>query len=86
MSAEDKLTQLYLAFIAFISQDFESFLVQFKSDTMLIHLLYPKMEELIFNLMSRFIGRDKLYTNIDYLSCVKGIKELLDVDILHKIS
>ena len=44
------------------------------------------MEELIFSLMSKFTGRDKLYANIDDLSTVKGIKELLDVDISLKRS
>ena len=44
------------------------------------------MEELIFTLMSKFTRRDKLYANIDDLSTVKGIKELLDVDISLKRS
>ena len=45
-----------------------------KTDASLIHLLYPKMEEFNFNLMSKFIRRDKLYTNVDDPSTVKGIK------------
>ena len=44
------------------------------------------MEELIFTLMSKFTRRDKLYANIDDLSTVKEIKELLDVDISLKRS
>ena len=43
---EDKSTQPYLAFIAFVSQDFESFLVQFQCDAPL---------RINFNLMSEFI-------------------------------
>ena len=44
------------------------------------------MEELIFNLMSKFIRTDKLSVNIDDLSTVKGIKELLHVDVSLKRS
>ena len=44
------------------------------------------MEELIFNLMPKFIRKDKLYTNVDDLSTVKGIKERLDVDVSLKCS
>ena len=39
------------------------------------------MELLDFNLMSKFIKREKLYQNINDLSTVKGIKELLEVDV-----
>ena len=31
------------------------------------------MEELIFNLISEFIRRDKLYSNHDDISTVKGV-------------
>ena len=83
---EDELTQPYLAFIAFVSQDFESFLVQFQSDAPLIHLLFPKMKELVFNLMTKFVKKDKMYENVDDLSTVKDIMKLLEIDVSLKKS
>ena len=77
---EHSFTQPYISFIAFILQNFGSFLVQFQIDAPWIHLLYPKMELLVFNLMSKFMKRERLYQNIDDLIIVKGIKELLEVD------
>ena len=44
------------------------------------------MDDFIFNLMSNFIIRDQLYTNVDDLSTAEGIKELLDVDVSLKRS
>lgn len=39
------------------------------------------MELLVFNLMSKFIKREKRNQNIDNLSTVKRIKELLEVNV-----
>ena len=83
---EDELTQPYLAFIAFVSQDFESFLVQFQSDAPLIHLLFLKMKQLVFNLMTKFVKKDKMYENVDDVSTVKDIMKLLEIDVSLKKS
>ena len=83
---EDELTQPYLAFNAFVSQDFELFLVQFQSDAPLIHLLFQKMKELVFNLMTKFVKKDKMYKNVDDLSTVKDIMKLLEIDVSLKKS
>ena len=64
---EDKSTQSYRSFIAFASQDFETFLVQFQADAPQIHQLYPQMENLIFNLQLKFIKNDKIYNKVDLL-------------------
>ena len=37
------LTPAYLAFVAFVSQDFESFLLIFKRKESMIHILYTAM-------------------------------------------
>ena len=39
------------------------------------------MELLVFNLMLKFIKREKRNQNIDNLSTVKRIKELLEVNV-----
>ena len=80
------MTQPFLAFIAFVSQDFESFLVQFQSDVPLIHLLFPKIKELVFNLITKFVKKDKMYENVDDLSTVKDIMKLLEIDVSLKKS
>ena len=83
---EDELTQPYLAYTAFVSQDFELFLVQFQSDVPLIHLLFLKMKELVFNLMTKVVKKDKMYENVDDLSTVKNIMKLLEIDVSLKKS
>ena len=83
---EDELTQPYLAFIAFVSQDFESFLVQFSKRCAINSFTLPKVEELVFNLMTKFVKKDKMYENADDLSTVKDIMKLLEIDVSLKKS
>ena len=49
--------EAYLAFMLFVSKDFESFLRFFQYDQPMIHMLWVKMDFLIRSLMSKFIAR-----------------------------
>ena len=53
-------TQGYLGFFAFSPQDFEAFLVQFQTESPMIHMLYPPMCKLLNSLLQKFILPKKL--------------------------
>ena len=47
-------------FVAFVAQDFKSFLVLFQSKEPMIHHLYPAMLSLLYELQRKFIRKSKL--------------------------
>ena len=56
------LTEPYIAFCAFTTQDFEAFLVPFQNNQPMIHILYPATCELVSDIMSKFIKKKVLST------------------------
>jgi hypothetical protein len=48
-------SELYMAFMVFAAQDFDSFLKQFQYEQPMIHMLHPAMVDLIRKIMSRFV-------------------------------
>ena len=56
----DPTMEAYVAFVAFVAQDFEAFLLPFQSKDPIIHLLYPAMLSLLYGLQRKFIGGAKL--------------------------
>ena len=56
------LTEPYIAFGAFTTQDFEAFLVPFQSNQPMIHILYPAICKLVSDIMSKFIKKKFLST------------------------
>ena len=54
-----------VSFTAFITNDFEPFLITFQSMTPRIHLLYTEMSRLIRTLMSKFAQSRLLVNEID---------------------
>ena len=65
-----------MSFIAFASQDFDSFLYLFQSDEPLIHILTI---DLLFNLMNKFCKNGSVYE--DSMSFIKSTSELAEVDV-----
>lgn len=57
---EDDLTEAYIAFCAFSTQDFENFLIPFQSNKPMIHLLYPGMCKLVSDIMNKFMKKSVL--------------------------
>ena len=51
------MSEVYLAFCAFATGDFESFLLWFQNDQPMIHMLYDGMFNLLTNLMKKFIRK-----------------------------
>ena len=49
------LTQAYLAFVAFMSQDFESFLLTFQRKEPMIHILYTVMGSFLSKMLTKFV-------------------------------
>ena len=56
---EDPTVETYVAFVAFITQNFESFLFPFQSKDPMIHLLYPAIPS-PYGLQRKFFRRAKL--------------------------
>ena len=56
-SLNHKTTEGYIAFAAFVSQEFKSFLIPFQSSEPVIHLLYPEMCKFLTGLLQKFIRK-----------------------------
>ena len=74
-SLNDKTTEGYIAFAAFVSQEFESFLIPFQSSEPMIHLLYPEMCKFLTGLLQKFI-RKKILSADD--------SENVSIDVMKK--
>ena len=72
--------EAYLAFMLFVSQDFESFLRFFQYDQPMIHMLWVKIVFLIRSLMSKFIARKQLFNEDE----PKSADDILRINPLDK--
>ena len=61
---ENEMTPAYLAFVVFVAQDFESFLLKFQKKEPQIHNLYGGMGSLLSSLFQKFVRKEKM-TNED---------------------
>ena len=57
---KDNSTVAYISFCAYVSQDFEAFLLPFQGEEPMIHLLYPEMINLLTKLMRTFIKKKRV--------------------------
>lgn len=81
-SLSNKLTVPYLAFIAFIANDFERFLTMFQSMKPMIHILHSEMIKLVRNLMNKFVKSRLLVDVVDGKRVPKSTNDLLSVNVL----
>ena len=75
---EDEISVPYIAFIAFVANDFEIFLKTFQSMKSRIRILYPEMGKLLISLMSKFV-KSKLLR--DDSNNTKSVTELLTINV-----
>ena len=52
---KNALTPAYPAFVAFVSQDFESFLLTFQRKEPMIHILYTGMSSFLSKMLTKFV-------------------------------
>ena len=64
---ESVVTEPYIAFCAFTTQDFEAFLVPFQNNQPMIHILYPAMCKLVSYIMSKFIKKNTNHKSLKYI-------------------
>ena len=60
IALQDNSTVAYISFCAYVSQDFEAFLLPFQGEEPMIHLLYPEMINLLTTLMRKFIKKKRV--------------------------
>lgn len=73
------ISEVYLSFCAFSSEDFESFLLQFQFEEPMVHMLYDGMFTLLTNLMQKFIKKKVLFReNGDFITK----DDLLKINVL----
>ena len=75
---KDDLTEIYLSFCAFCTEDFESFLTQFQFDQPMIHVLYDSMFNLLTSLMKKFMKKKHIFKSAEKL---KSNEDLLNIDV-----
>ena len=71
------LTEPYIAFMVFVSQDFDKFLRVFQYDQPMIHMVWPKM---IDRTSSRFVSKRQLLSE----GAPKKSEEIMDIDVCNK--
>ena len=76
-SLESELTKPSLSYIAFFSQDFDSFLFLFQIDEPLVHMLYQKMGKLLFNFSNKFRKNGSIYE--ESITFPKSISDLMNI-------
>ena len=80
------LTPAYLAFVAFVSQDFESFLLTFERKEPMIHILYTAMDSFLSKMLTKFVPAEvfmdesgtpeqRMKSSIEYLASTDVCKE-----------
>lgn len=71
----DNVTMAHVSFCAFVSDDFEAFLLRFLHGQRMIHMLYSSMIKLL-NIFVKFIKRSALFI----IESVCSNKDLLDIN------
>lgn len=71
----DKVTMAHVSFCAFVSDDFEAFLLRFLHGQRMIHMLYSSMIKLL-DIFVKFIKRSALFI----IESVCSNKDLLDIN------
>ena len=68
---KDSISQSYPAFLAFAGHIFEGFVLKFQSEVPVIHLLYPAMDELLSDLLTKFVKKHGMSNGTDNGTNVK---------------
>lgn len=71
---------MHITFMVFGSQNFEKFLQVFQYDQSIIHMLWSRMIELIWSLMSKYVSKGQLLSQ----RAAKKPEEILDIDVCNK--
>lgn len=72
----DNVTMAHVSFCAFVSDDFEAFLLRFLHGQRMIHMLYSSMIKLLLDIFVKFIKRSALFI----IESVCSNKDLLDIN------
>lgn len=78
---QDDLSLPYLSFVAFLSHQYEYFLLKFQSEEPLIHVLFNGMESLITALMQMFVNNKSLFLIKDGERVFKDVHDLVKLDL-----
>ena len=93
---KNALTPAYLAFVSFVSQDFESFLLTFQRKEPMIHILYTAVGSFLSKMLTKFVPADvfmdeartpeQRMKSIEYLASIglskeKNQRSLKSIDI-----
>ena len=78
---QDETSVPFIAFVAFIANDFEIFLKTFQSMKPKIHLIYSEMSKLLIAMMSKFIKSKILNVDKNGSKSYKDVNELLTVNV-----
>ena len=71
---------MHITFMVFGSQNFEKFLQVFQYDQPIIHMLWSRMIELIWSLMSKYVSKGQLLSQ----RAAKKPEEILDINVCNK--
>ena len=76
----------YLAFVIFLSNEYESYLLTFQSEKPLIHFLFHVMSTLLTNILRHFVNKKSLFDTKDGVSEIKPIHDLVKLNLDKKRS
>ena len=76
----------YLAFVIFLSNEYESYPLTFQSEKPLIHMLLDGMSMLLTNILKHFVNKKFLVDTKDGVSKIKPIHDLVKLSLVKKSS
>ena len=79
------LTVPYLAFVAFFAFEFEVFLVKFQLMKPKIHILHSALEQLLWNLLIKFVKPKYIHDEKDGMKKRKSVQELQLLNFTDKV-
>ena len=79
------LTVPYLVFVAFFAFEFEVFLVKFQSMKPKIHILHSALEQLLWNMLIKFVEPKYIHDEKDGMKKRKSVQELQLLNFTDKV-
>ena len=77
----DPLSQAYFAFVTFVCQYFESFLLKFQKREPMIHVLHTSMTTVLLELMQKFVKEEMLVGSEKTEMSLKAIAHYAKLDV-----
>ena len=78
------LLLLYLSYVVFLANEYESFLLTFQTEKPLVHMLFYGMSTLLTILLQHFVRKKSLYVTVEGTEKIKPVEDLVKLNLEKK--